>query len=77
VKIISHFLVSTVLYNVFVDRHHVDADPDPTFYFDANPDSYPVPADSLTLVEKSNFFYLFTAVLVYIVLSFSSASSVS
>jgi hypothetical protein len=60
-----------------VDRHHVGTDPDPTFHFDANPDSSPVPADSLTLVEKSFFFYLFTAVLVYIVLSFSSASSVS
>ncbi len=44
-KIISHFLVS-------VYPHHVDADPDPPFHFDANPDSYPVPAESLTLVEK-------------------------
>ncbi len=41
-----------------MDQHHVDADPDPTFHFDANPDSYPVPADSLTLAEKSYFFLL-------------------
>jgi hypothetical protein len=28
---------------VFVDQHHVDADPDPTFPFGADPDPDPTP----------------------------------
>jgi hypothetical protein len=27
-----------------VDRHHVDADPDPTFYFDVDPGPDPFPS---------------------------------
>ncbi len=56
-----------------MDRHRFDADPDldPTSHFDAYPD--PDPNPSFTLVEKSKFLLLlFTAMPVYIVLSFSS-----
>ncbi len=64
------------------DRHSFDADPDPTFRFDAdpNPDTDPGPNLSFTHVGKSeNLFchFLFTSVLVYLVLSFFSASQVS
>jgi hypothetical protein len=57
-----------------VDRHRFDADPELTFHLGANPD--PNPSLRFIHVGKSEFcFYvLLTAVLVYIVLSFSSAS---
>jgi hypothetical protein len=58
-----------------VDRHRFDADPDPTFHFDADadPDPDPDPTPSYTHVGKSEFFLLlFTAMPVYIVLSFLS-----
>jgi hypothetical protein len=47
-----------------VDQHRFDADPfsDPTFHFDADPDPYPDPTPS--------FSHMFTAVPVYIVLTF-------
>jgi hypothetical protein len=61
-----------------VDRHSFDAYPDPTFYFDADPDSNPNTAPSFAHIGKSEkkSGLLFTAVPVpvYIVLSFSSAS---
>jgi len=37
------------------DPHHFDADPDPAFHFDADPDLDPDPAFSQD-VKKSNFF---------------------
>ena len=37
------------------DPHHFDADPDPAFQFDADPDADPDPAFSQD-VKKSNFF---------------------
>jgi hypothetical protein len=59
-----------------VNRLRLDADPDPTFHFDADPDPDPIP--SFTHARKTDFFLLlFTAVPVYIVLSFSSASYLS
>jgi hypothetical protein len=59
-----HFL----LYRLVVDRHHVDADPDPIFYFDSDPVPDPVP----TLQWKiKNCFKLIFLQIVYIVLSFS------
>jgi hypothetical protein len=54
------------------DRHRFDADPDLTFHLDANPD--PNPSPSFIHVGKLNFLnFLFTGVLIYIILSFSSA----
>jgi hypothetical protein len=38
-----------------MDRHRVDACPDPTFYFDADPDQDPDPTPSFTHVRKSDF----------------------
>jgi hypothetical protein len=67
-----------------VDLHRFDADPDPdlTFHhFDAGPDTNPDPTLSSTHVGKSEIFiyfsFLFTAMLVYIVLSFSPMSQIS
>jgi hypothetical protein len=64
-----------------VNRHSFDAARiriryDQTFHFDADPG--PVPAPRFTHVRKSEkiFRLLFTAVPIYIVLSFSSASLV-
>jgi len=39
-----------------VDRHRVDADPDPTFLFDADPD--PDPTSKFYTCWKSDFCYL-------------------
>jgi hypothetical protein len=58
-----------------VHRLRVDADPDPDaiFYFDANP--VPDPAPIFTPVRKSELFLLlFTALPVFVVVSFSSVS---
>jgi hypothetical protein len=38
-----------------VDRHRVDADPDPAFHFDGDPD----PTSSYTQVGKTEFFLTF------------------
>jgi hypothetical protein len=60
-----------------VDRNRFDADPDLTSHLkdDRDPDPEPDPNLSFKYVVKSEFFLLlFTAVPVYIVLSFSSAS---
>ncbi len=54
-----------------MDRHRFDADPDPIFHFDVSPGPDPTP--NFTHVEKS-IFLKFTAVPVYIVLSFWSVS---
>ncbi len=66
------FFCSYGLLTSVVDLHRFDADPDPdlTFHhFDAGPDTSPDPTISSTLVR--NFYcFLFTALLVYIVLSF-------
>ncbi len=60
-----------------MNRHRFDADsdPDPTVHFDADPDPDPTPG--FTHVGKSKIFFLFTAVPVYMVFSFLSASHVS
>jgi hypothetical protein len=39
-----------------VDRHHISADPDPTFHFNADPDLDPDPTPRFTHVGKSEFF---------------------
>jgi hypothetical protein len=38
-----------------VDQHHVDADPDPTFLFDADSDPYPDPTKFYTCSKLLNF----------------------
>jgi hypothetical protein len=51
-----------------VDQHRVDADPDPKFHLEADPDPYPnwhqndadphtVPTSTFIHVEKSDFLY--------------------
>ncbi len=57
------FLFLFLILSSVVDRHRVDGDPDPTFHFDADPDPDPIP--SWKVLKLS-----FTAVTVYIVLSF-------
>ncbi len=56
-----------------MDQHRLDDNPDSAFHFDADPDPDLTP---VTLVGKKIKFFklLFTAVPVYIVLSFSLAS---
>jgi hypothetical protein len=44
-------------------RHHFDAEPGPTFHFDADLDPYPT--SSYTQVWKTDFLLLFTAMLFY------------
>ncbi len=60
-----------------VDWQRFDADPDLTLHFDADlvPDPDSDPTLSFTHVGKS-YFFIFTAIHVYIVLSFSSAPKV-
>ncbi len=59
-----------------VDRHHFDADPDPTYHFVADPDPDPVHTSSFTHVFGKSVFLLilFTAVPVDDFLSSLSAS---
>jgi hypothetical protein len=68
-----------------VDRHYINADPDPNFHVDADQDpdpgwhqNYVDPTLSFTHVGKSDFFFILVidALPVYIVLSFSSVSNV-
>jgi hypothetical protein len=67
-------MIYITLKSSVVDRHRfgADPDPDPTFHKDADPD--PDPALSLIHAEKSDFLRLYTAMPVYIVLSFESVS---
>jgi hypothetical protein len=61
-----------------VDWHRFfDADPDPTYYFEADPDPNPTPSFYKCRKIRIFYFFLFTAVPVYIALSFWSASEVS
>jgi hypothetical protein len=52
---LKRFRLSWQCFSV-VDRHHSDADPDPTFQFDTDPDQDPLP--SFTHVGKSENFDL-------------------
>ncbi len=42
-----------------MDRHLVDADPDPTFHFDADPDLYPDRNPGFTHVGKTELIFTF------------------
>ncbi len=43
-----------------VNRHRIDANPDPTFHLDAEPDTDPDPTQSFTHVERSEEFFYFS-----------------